>query len=271
MNFAIFINTHGRVNNQKTYETLRRCGYTGKIYLVIDNEDNSDYSSYGHFVFDKQSYMKLTDSGTNHPRKNVQLYARNACEDFAKQLKLDSFVMCDDDISQFRFRIVESEKLKSYNITKNFDKIIEAYNEYLLDANISAISTGMPQMYFSGANINETLHKWRVPYQFTFRNTKFKVNWLSEYGEEYVTAIANQNQFMMCVPIIQHTTPGLGGGKNGMHEMYEQENFRLAQYGYIWNPNCNEIILYKDKFMCQIKRDKAFPKLVSSKYQLQPN
>ena len=34
--FAVFILTHGRANNVKTYATLRNSGYTGKIYLILD-------------------------------------------------------------------------------------------------------------------------------------------------------------------------------------------------------------------------------------------
>ena len=43
--FTVFILTHGRPNNVKTYKTLKRFGYTGKIHIVIDNEDidNPDY------------------------------------------------------------------------------------------------------------------------------------------------------------------------------------------------------------------------------------
>ena len=40
-NFCAFILSHGRANNVKTYETLRRQGYTGDIYIVVDDEDKS--------------------------------------------------------------------------------------------------------------------------------------------------------------------------------------------------------------------------------------
>ena len=36
-NFAVFILTHGRADNVKTHDSLKRCGYTGKIYILIDN------------------------------------------------------------------------------------------------------------------------------------------------------------------------------------------------------------------------------------------
>lgn len=36
---AAFILTHGRPNNVLTYQALRTGGYTGPIYLIVDNED----------------------------------------------------------------------------------------------------------------------------------------------------------------------------------------------------------------------------------------
>ena len=40
-NFAIFILTHGRPEKQLTLETLRKQGYTGKIYLLVDDIDDT--------------------------------------------------------------------------------------------------------------------------------------------------------------------------------------------------------------------------------------
>ena len=39
--FAVFILTHGRPDNVVTYQTLGRSGYTGRIVVVIDDEDKT--------------------------------------------------------------------------------------------------------------------------------------------------------------------------------------------------------------------------------------
>ena len=39
--FCIFILTHGRPDRVITYKTLLRQGYTGPIYIVVDNEDKT--------------------------------------------------------------------------------------------------------------------------------------------------------------------------------------------------------------------------------------
>ena len=40
-NLAVFILSHGRPDNVITYETLRKQGYTGKIYIIVDDEDKT--------------------------------------------------------------------------------------------------------------------------------------------------------------------------------------------------------------------------------------
>lgn len=39
--FCAFILTHGRPGKVLTYRTLRRAGYTGKIFIVVDDEDKT--------------------------------------------------------------------------------------------------------------------------------------------------------------------------------------------------------------------------------------
>ena len=62
--FCAFILSHGRAENVITYTLLRRCGYTGRIFIVIDNEDSmcDDYKErYGDdvIVFNKSKAFYL--------------------------------------------------------------------------------------------------------------------------------------------------------------------------------------------------------------------
>lgn len=67
-NFAIFILTHGRPDNVLTYKTIMQAGYTGKVYIIIDNEDDTAaryYENYGDkvIVFDKEKVAESFDGG----------------------------------------------------------------------------------------------------------------------------------------------------------------------------------------------------------------
>ena len=37
--FAVFILSHKRADRVLTVESLKKCGYTGKYYIICDNED----------------------------------------------------------------------------------------------------------------------------------------------------------------------------------------------------------------------------------------
>lgn len=65
-NFAVFILSHGRAGNVKTYQTLINQGYTGKIYIIIDDEDDMRnsyidmyvrYGETGHLIFTTMDFM----------------------------------------------------------------------------------------------------------------------------------------------------------------------------------------------------------------------
>ena len=56
--FVVFILTHGRVDNQYTYCSLCKQGYTGRCVFVLDNEDEQveeykrRYGADNCYVFD---------------------------------------------------------------------------------------------------------------------------------------------------------------------------------------------------------------------------
>ena len=107
-NFAAFILTHGRADNVITYETLKKTGYTGKIYIVIDNEDKTSKDYYDRFgnkvvVFDKKKISKTFDEADNFNDRRSIVYARNACFNIAKKLGIKYFIQLDDDYTTFRF------------------------------------------------------------------------------------------------------------------------------------------------------------------------
>ena len=48
--FAVFILSHGRADTISTYRALRDGGYTGRTYVVIDNEDDQEERNVSEIV-----------------------------------------------------------------------------------------------------------------------------------------------------------------------------------------------------------------------------
>ena len=139
-NFCVFILTHGRPYNVITYNTIKKCGYTGKVYFVIDNEDKRLESYQRKFgidnvmIFDKKFYADNIDEGNNFDERRGILYARNACFDIAKKLDIKYFVQFDDDYTDFYYRF--ENKLGFTPKIKNLDKIFSIFLNFYINTNI---------------------------------------------------------------------------------------------------------------------------------------
>ena len=107
--FAVFILTHGRPDNVKTLRTLKKCGYTGKIYFIVDNEDKTieqyqkNYGIENVKIFDKKAMADSIDEGNNFDERRTITHARNACFKIAKEIGITYFVQLDDDYNDFQF------------------------------------------------------------------------------------------------------------------------------------------------------------------------
>lgn len=156
MNFAVFILSHGRPNNVLTYKALRLYGYTGKIYLLIDNEDDciDAYKEiYGEqvIVFDKKNEALKTDSGDNLQKRNTVLYARNANFDVAKSLGITHFWQLDDDYKEFRFAFNHKLEYITKDIKiKNLDAILSYMIEFLDTTNTHCIALSQGGDFIGG-------------------------------------------------------------------------------------------------------------------------
>ena len=134
--FAVFILTHGRADNVATLKALNKGGYTGKIYFIIDDEDDQrdlyikNFGADRVIVFDKQKSYDLTDTMDNFNERRSIVYARNVLWGIAKDLGLTHFLMLDDDYTSIDYRYADGKALR-YKAVKDFDKVFEHMIEFL--------------------------------------------------------------------------------------------------------------------------------------------
>lgn len=277
MKFAIFVCTHGRPREQLTLKALREAGYTGDIYLVVDDEDNTvcELYKYGCVVkkFCKQDYIDKMDIGVRREcaKRGVILYAKQACEDFAKALGLDAFGIADDDFTGFRFRYEEGTTLKSQIMHTTFDKMIEYYLDFLLGNNLCMTSIGTNQMFMGGQLTSEKISSFRVPYSFVFRNTSIEFDWVSELFEDVIseTIKTQQGYFMMQMPFVQlNLKPLYAGAEGGMTKAYQSVSFVGKLFSVVqYLPSCAKITSGRNSAVYTLSKENAFPKLISSHYK----
>jgi hypothetical protein len=142
--FAVFILTHGRPDRVKTYSSLRNAGYTGDIFIVIDDTDKKkdEYlRNYGDkvIIFDKKSIAKTFDQGDNFNDMRAIIYARNACFEIAKNIGKKYFIELDDDYTSWQYRFGGNYKY-TYKPIKNIDIVLEALLRFYKSTNIDSIA-----------------------------------------------------------------------------------------------------------------------------------
>lgn len=255
-NFAAFILTHGRPNNVKTYETLKKCGYTGRVFIVIDNEDktaNEYREKYGDLVieFDKSAVAKVTDSGDNFKERNTVLYARNAVYGIAEEMGIKSFIVLDDDYSDFVYKYDAEKKFKESRI-KNLDAVFESFLKYYLSTNAESIALAQNGDFIGGAKstIARNPKMIRKAMQTFFCHADRKINFVSRMNDDVTTYLsrgATGGLFLtvLQVAIIQGVTQK---NKGGLTEMYNAlGTYVKSFYSVMYCPSCVKVTLMGDK------------------------
>ena len=215
-NFAIFIITYKRPDNQVSYDTLRNHNYTGKIYFVVDDSDPTIEELRKNFVekdsnsdiliFSKVEIAKITDTGMAKPYLNFSVFPRNAAEEFAKELNLEYFAILEDDMKYFDIRILEDNTLKRYKV-RDCDYMIEQLIEFMKsDDRIAMLSPAQTLMFFNKNIYEESyMQKYREVATFIFRKTKIPVSWGLNMLEDVITSfkVSRMGYISTIIPELQ--------------------------------------------------------------------
>lgn len=278
-NFAVFILSHGRADNIKTLKALKKGNYTGKWYIVIDNEDKQAkeyYKRYGKenvIMFDKLKISKTFDVGDNFTERRTVVYARNACFEIAKKLGLKYFLELDDDYSQFSYRVIRNNKFVKINC-KQLDKIFSSMINFL-DVS-GAITVAMAQGGdFIGGKDNGNYKKGllRKAMNTFFCSTDRFFQFVGRVNEDVNTYVINAIKGNLLftvtrISINQATTQAQCGG---MTEQYVNSGTYLKSfYSVMYAPSCVSIHLMGDKHKRihhKVSWNNCAPKIISYRFK----
>ncbi len=248
--FAAFILTHGRPDKVLTYSSLRNRGYTGPIYLIVDNEDTTlpEYQRKYRdqvIVFDKQAEAALTDEGDNFGDRRAILYARNASFRIAERLGLDEFLQLDDDYAHFEYKVNRQHQSSSqggYVVRKGMDGIISAYLDYY--RSIPALSIAMAQGGdFFGGQRAFGRPKRKCMNSF-FCSVKRPFRFVGKVNEDVNTYTERQRRggLFLTAPFAMLYQPATQSNAGGMTDLYlDQGTYRKSFYSVMYAPSCVRI------------------------------
>lgn len=254
--FAVFILTHGRANNVYTHGTLRNQGYTGKIYMICDDEDKQLdqyvklYGEESVIVFNKQEAIDETDSGDNFKKRNSVVYARNISFKIAASLGLTHFWQLDDDYTRFDYSTNEEMMyITKENKIGKLDEVLMAMVEFMDSTPFHSIAFSQGGDFIGGEGcvllskmrkdeiyrkvMNSFLFRVDRPVKFMGRINE-DVNMYVEYGRRGVLFMTSPQ-----VRLQQKVTQQNAGG---LTEIYlDLGTYVKSFYSVMYAPSCVKI------------------------------
>ena len=278
-NFCVFILSHGRADRVYTYKSVRKSGYTGPVFIVVDNEDDQvdEYKRrYGDeyvVVFDKLARAEKTDTPDLNQDRRTIIYARNECFDIAESLGYRYFLELDDDYTEFMWRYVEGWTLYNKQ-AKRLDDIFEAMLQFLDDSGALTVAFAQGGDFIGGAQASN-FHKGllRKAMNTFFCDTEKRFAFVGRINEDVntYTSLSNKGnlfftytQFM----ITQKTTQTNAGG---MTDAYlDMGTYTKSFYSVIYSPQAVKIGEMGDKHKRIhhiINWDKCAPQILNQKWK----
>lgn len=253
--FGVLILTHGRPDKLHTIKSLRKQGYTGDIFLVVDNEDKSrgEYiERYGEqmvHIFDKKQYADAADEGNNFDERRTITHARNASFDIAEAVGLRYFIQLDDDYTRWEYRIEKGEGVPAiqdldsiFNHLLEFYKAIPSYSIALAQGG-DFIGGKQSQTYRKAALKRKCMNSFICDVERRFQF----VGAMNEDVNTYTTLGSRGAIFFMVplVSLVQMTTQSQAGGITDMYLRFG--TYAKAFTTVMMMPSCVRVAMMGDK------------------------
>ena len=279
--FVVFILSHGRASNVKTLKTLRRCGYTGKVIIVVDNEDiqEDDYKRiYGKsnvYVFNKLDIANRYDTMDNFEERRTVFYARNACFEIAEELGYKYFLELDDDYTQIAFKIVQDGKFKSIQI-KNANALFDYMLDFIDMSGALTVAFAQGGDFIGGKENKRYRDKLlRKSMNSFFCKTDRKFSFIGRVNEDVntYTLLGVQGKLLFTYTDVVIEQMQTQKQKGGMSEQYlDSGTYLKSFYTVMCCPSCVTISMMgtKKKNMRlhhMVRWNNCVPKIINEKYK----
>lgn len=272
--FAIYIMVHGRPEKMWTAPTLRKSGYTGKIYYVADNLDETlplYKKKYGEdlLVFDKEEAYLHSDAGDNSGDMRSTLYAVNTIPKLAEEQGTKYFMIMCDDYTDLRYTFDNDLVFKSRKMRK-LDDVIEALIEFFISTPTMTIAFGQGGDFVGGtgaANAEPKLIRKAMNSFLMSTDRPFKfVGRLNEDVTTYAR-LGSIGKLFFTTTMIKLIQTMHQSQKSGLTDVYlDYGTYVKSFFSVMYNPSCIKIAQLgttHKRIHHKISWNKCVPKIVS--------
>lgn len=280
MKYAVFILSHGRAENVATAKLLKKAGYKGPMFILIDDEDEQEEryrQIYGDSVvkFCKKEWAEKTDTMDSFGRVDVVVYARNAVFEVAKDLGYRYFVVLDDDYRAFEHRYEKGGKLMTA-APKDIGECFEASFRFLIDSGARAYGWEQGGDFIGGANTRFRQRVVRKIMNVYFFDAQKPVPFRGTVNEDMVASLdmgrIGELYLSSCDMAIQQVKTQKQAG--GLTDAYlDMGTYVKSFYAVMANPSCVKVAWMGDpvsghyRMHHRVRYDLSAPMVISGKWR----
>jgi len=215
--FCAFILSHGRPDKIYTLNLLKKSGYTGKCFIVIDDEDTT-----------RERYQELFGD-------KVLVFSKSDIASRFDEAELD------DDYTAFQFR-VGKELEKDYCLITRLDPVLEAMIEYYeaIPAKTIAMAQGGD---FLGDSDNASWLK-RKAMNSLICSTDRPFEFIGRINEDVntYTTLGRRGELFLTIGAVQLLQKPTQSNSGGMTELYlASGTYVKSFYSVMYAPSCVKI------------------------------
>lgn len=282
--FCAFILSHGRADNIKTIKALHKCGYTGDIRFLCDDEDEQlprykdNFGEGNVAVFNKDEASKLFDPMDNFGVRKVITFARNQCFLEAKRLGYKNFIELDDDFSDFIFKYDKERRFVSRIAIPNLDDVFDILVDFLNSTPTTTIALSQGGDFiggYKGMFGQKIFLRRKAMNSFIFKTESAPIFFQGTLNEDVTTYVrfGNTGNLFFTNNIVCLNQELSQQGKSGITDIYKNlGTYVKSFYTIMAAPSCvriNAMGQVDMRIHHSIKWKYAVPKIISEKHKRQ--
>jgi hypothetical protein len=272
--FAVFILSHGRADRIFTISTLRRQGYTGPIFIIIDDLDTTrdEYlTRYGDdvIIFDKVAVSKTFDAGDNFESMRSTSYPRNVMFQIAKERGVRYFLQLDDDYTNFRIKFDHHYDYSTWGPSvKSLDRLFSYFVEYMQNAPITTLCFAQGGDFIGGKGcfLALKIRTKRKAMNTFFCDTLRPYQFIGKLNEDVNTYLiaAKTGRIMLTTSHIAVEQKATQSNAGGMTEAYKQAGTYVKSfYSVMYHPSAVRVYPLGNRLHHRISWMNAGPMILS--------
>lgn len=276
--FAVFVLSHERADTITTVDFLRKRGYTGKFYVVIDDMDKQEVKYREKFgknliIFDKKKEAERADLGDNGVDLRIGVLARNFIIDKACDLGYKYHLQLDDDYTDLQYRFIKNDKMVGRPV-KDLDRLFAIFIDFISKTDVCCFACAVGGDFIGGKS-NKRYYDGllRKCMNTFFLKADKKFYFKMRMNDDVTTNVLNtmRGKVFLSITYVQVLMHSTQSGEGGMTELYlDSGTYWKSFYTLMAAPSCSKIQTMNTKHSRihhKIMWNNCAPKIIEEKYK----